>query len=705
MNTSKEILMHDLNPQQKEALMYISSPLLVFAGAGSGKTRVIAHKFSYLNKVKKIPSDSIFTVTFTNKAANEMKHRIRSLLDKDLNGAWIGTFHSQCSRILRREIPALGYANNFSIYDEDDQCTLIRHILKEFKIYEALSRGIVSRISFLKSSLIGPEKFLASGEGFGFDEKLAKVYVRYQDELNRSNALDFDDLIMLTVKLFTENPKILGRYQQKLSYILVDEFQDTNFAQYYLLKLLASSHKNICVVGDDDQSIYKFRGANVSNILNFEHDFPGAKLIKLEQNYRSTQHILNVSGAVISRNLRRQSKKLWTEKGSGEKVHFCWFRTYEDEARCTAKAIKEYYLKGAYNYRDFAVLYRVNLQSRALEDAMRDEGIPYRILGGISFYQRKEIKDIISYMRVAFNRGDNVSFRRIINTPPRGIGAAILNRIEQDAKKKSLPLFDTVKSNLRGDHFTQAVKAKLADFIKMIERVSSAKYKSAADMVRTMYEKSGYAEVLDEERVKNIEELISSAEGMDIKEFLDRVSLITSFDDTCGEECISLMTLHNAKGLEFPVVFIIGIEEGVLPYFKAMKNEEEIAEERRLFYVGMTRAQDVLWLTGATKRRLYAKFQDQEPSRFLRDIPRECCHWIDKISGHLAVKVTHVKKDGHLRDGFSFYNAGCRVKHPAWGVGVVRDCYGDGDDQKVMVNFPNFGVKRLAVRFANLEKM
>lgn len=705
MNTSKEILMHDLNPQQKEALMYISSPLLVFAGAGSGKTRVIAHKFSYLNKVKKIPSDSIFTVTFTNKAANEMKHRIRSLLDKDLNGAWIGTFHSQCSRILRREIPALGYANNFSIYDEDDQCTLIRHILKEFKIYEALSRGIVSRISFLKSSLIGPEKFLASGEGFGFDEKLAKVYVRYQDELNRSNALDFDDLIMLTVKLFTENPKILGRYQQKLSYILVDEFQDTNFAQYYLLKLLASSHKKICVVGDDDQSIYKFRGANVSNILNFEHDFPGAKLIKLEQNYRSTQHILNVSGAVISRNLRRQSKKLWTEKGSGEKVHFCWFRTYEDEARCTAKAIKEYYLKGAFNYRDFAVLYRVNLQSRALEDAMRDEGIPYRILGGISFYQRKEIKDIISYMRVAFNRADNVSFRRIINTPPRGIGAAILNRIEQDAKKKSLPLFDTVKSNLRGDHFTQAVKAKLADFIKMIERVSSAKYKSAADMVRTMYEKSGYAEVLDEERLKNIEELISSAEGMDIKEFLDRVSLITSFDDTCGEDCISLMTLHNAKGLEFPVVFIIGIEEGVLPYFKAMKNEEEIAEERRLFYVGMTRAQDVLWLTGATKRRLYAKFQDQEPSRFLRDIPRECCHWIDKISGHHAVKVTQVKKDGHLRDGFSFYNAGCRVKHPAWGVGVVRDCYGDGDDQKVMVNFPNFGVKRLAVRFANLEKM
>lgn len=696
--------MHDLNPQQKEALQYISSPLLVFAGAGSGKTRVIAHKFSYLNKSKKISTDSIFTVTFTNKAANEMKDRIRGLLDKDLNGAWIGTFHSQCSRILRREIPALGYSSNFSIYDEDDQCTLIRHILKEFKIYEALYKGIVSRISFLKSSLISPEMFLASGDGFGFDEKLAKVYVRYQHEMKRSNALDFDDLIMLTVKLFTDNAKILQRYQKTLAYILVDEFQDTNFAQYELLKLLASAHKRICVVGDDDQSIYKFRGANVSNILNFKHDFPGAKLIKLEQNYRSTQHILNVSGAVIARNVKRQSKKLWTDRITGEKVHFCWFRTYTDEARCIAKAIKEYYLKGTYNYRDFAVFYRVNLQAKALEDAMRDEGIPYRILGSISFYKRREIKDLIAYMRFVSNKGDNVSFRRIINTPARGIGAAILNRIEQDAKKKSLPLFDIVKANLRGDHFSQAVKTKFADFVKMIDRIASVRYKSAADLLRRIYEKSGYSNTLDEERAKNVEELISSAEGMDIGSFLDRVSLITSLDDPCGADCVSLMTLHNAKGLEFPAVFVTGVEEGVLPYCKAMKNEEEIAEERRLFYVGMTRAQDVLWLTGASKRKLYAKFQDQEPSRFLRDIPRECCHWIDKISGHHTVTVTRRQKNGRGKS-YSFYNAGCRVKHPAWGIGVVRDSYGDGDDQKVMVNFPNFGIKRLAVRFANLEKI
>jgi DNA helicase-2/ATP-dependent DNA helicase PcrA len=458
-------------------------------------------------------------------------------------------------------------------------------------------------------------------------------------------------------------------------------------------------------VGDDDQSIYRFRGANVSNILSFAQDFPGAKLIKLEQNYRSTQHILNVSGAVIARNVKRQAKKLWTDRASGEKVHFCWFRTYADEAKCVARAIKEYYLKGSYNYRDFGVFYRVNLQSRALEDAMRDEGIPYRVLGSISFYQRKEIKDIIAYLRVVSNRGDNVSFRRIINNPPRGIGVSILNKIEQEARKKSLPLFDVVKTNLRGDYFSQAVKTKLADFVKMIERISSAKFKSAADMIRSIYEQSGYAASLDEERAKNIEEFISSAEGIDIGSLLDRVSLITGLDDTCGTDCISLMTLHNAKGLEFPVVFVTGVEEGVLPYCKAMKNEEEIAEERRLFYVGMTRAQDILWLTGASKRKLYAKLQDQEPSRFLRDIPREWCHWIDKINVHHAVKVTHLQKDAHPREGLFPYNAGCRVKHPAWGVGVVRDCYGDGDDQKVMVNFPDFGVKRLAVRFANLEKI
>jgi DNA helicase II / ATP-dependent DNA helicase PcrA len=705
MYKSKEILMHDLNPQQKEALMYSDGPLLVFAGAGSGKTRVIAHKFSYLHKTKKMPQDSIFTVTFTNKAAGEMKERISSLNEKETNGCWIGTFHSQCNRILRKEIKTLGFNNNFSVYDEDDQHNLIRHILKEFKIYEALYKGIVSRISYLKSSLISPEEFLSSGDGFGFDEKLAKVYVRYQDELKRSNALDFDDLILLTVKLFKHNPKLLEKYQDKFSYILVDEFQDTNFAQYHLLKILASAHKKICVVGDDDQSIYRFRGANVNNILNFAHDFPGAKVVKLEQNYRCTQHILDVSGAVIAQNPRRKQKKLWTDKGAGEKVHFCWLNTYEDEAKYIAKVIKEYYLKGSYNYREFAVFYRVNLQSRVIEDAMRNEGLPYRVTGSISFYQRKEIKDMIAYMRLSTNHGDNVSFRRIINTPQRGLGAATLSKIEHEAKKKSLPLFDSVKSTLKGDHFAASVKEKLNDFIKLIEGFSSAKYKSAGDMLKNILEKSGYEDVLEEERIKNVEELISSAENKEIKDFLDKISLSAQLDEVKGGDFVSLMTLHNAKGLEFPMVFIIGLEEGVLPYCKAMNHEDEIAEERRLFYVGMTRAKDVLWLTGAKKRKLYAKTQEQEPSRFLKDIPRECCKWMDKISFDRAIHLTAVKKKIELPKAFTLYAAGCRVKHPSWGVGIVRDCYGDGDDAKVMVNFPQIGVKRLAVRFANLEKI
>ncbi|MDI6890253.1 MAG: UvrD-helicase domain-containing protein [Thermodesulfovibrionales bacterium] len=697
--------MRDLNPQQREAIVCTEGPLLILAGAGSGKTKVIAHKFSYLVKAKRLSPDSIFTVTFTNKASDEMKERIYSLLEKDINTSWIGTFHSQCNRILRREIKIPGYNNNFSIYDEGDQYSLVRHILKEFKIHEALYKGVATRISSLKSSLTGPEEFLSSGDGFGFDEKLAKVYVRYQDELKRSNALDFDDLIMLTVKLFEKNPRILEKYQNMFSYILVDDFQDTNYVQYCFLKLLTSAHKRICVIGDDDQSIYRFKGANVNNILSFENDFPGAKLMELEQNYRSTQSILTVSGAVISQNSERKHKKLWTDKGWGEKVYCCWFHTYEEEAKYIAKIIKELYLKGRYDYKDFAIFYRINLQSRALEDALREEGLPYRVLGNVSFYQSKEIKDVVAYLRLSLNHGDNVSLRRIINCPPRGISAATLSRIEHEAKKRSISLFDTIKATLRSDSFSSTVKDRLTEFVKLIEDFSATKYRSAAEMLKGVFEKSGYSETQDKERARNVEELISSAEGKEIKDFLDRVSLFTSMDEITGGDYISLMTLHSAKGLEFPVVFITGLEEGVLPYYKALEGKDEIAEERRLFYVGMTRAKDVLWLTGASKRRLYTKLQDQEPSRFLRDIPRNCCQWIENITDYQKIKPAPVKRKVEPKRPFALYTSGCRVKHPIWGIGVVHDCFGDGDDQKVTVNFPSIGLKRLAVKFANLEKM
>jgi len=700
----KEILTHGLNPQQKEAILYTKGPLFILAGAGSGKTKVIAHKFSYLVNAKGLHTDSVFTVTFTNKAAEEMKARIRNLLEKDTNSCWIGTLHSHCNRILRKEIKSLGHTNNFSIYDEDDQCNLVRHILKEFKIHEALFKGIVSRISSLKSSLIGPDKFLSSGDGFGFDEKLAKVYVRYQDELRKGNALDHDDLIMLTVELFEKKPKVLEKYQGMFSYFLVDDFQDTTRAQYCLLKLLISTHKKACVVCDDDQFIYRMRGADIHNIGSFEDDFPGTKVIKLEQSYRSTQNILNAAGAVIAQNHGRRSKNLWTKKDGGDKVFHCWFHTCEEEAKHIAKVIKELYLKGRYDYKDFAVFYRVNLEARVLEDALCHEGLPFRVLGNVSFYHRKEIKDVVAYMRLSVNHGDNVSLRRIINCPSRGINSVLLSRIEQEAKRRSISLFDAIKATLR-DSPASAVKDSLTEFVKLIEHFSSLKCRSAAEMLRNLFDKSGYAKTLDEDRVRNVEELISSAEGKDIKDFLDHISLCTGMDEIAAGDYISLMTLHNAKGLEFPVVFIIGLEEGVLPYCKAMEGKDEITEERRLFYVGMTRSRDILWLTGASKRKLYAKVQDQEPSRFLKDIIKNCCECVETITTHHATKQETVKRQVVPKHAFALYSAGSRVKHPTWGVGVVRDCYGDGDDQKITVNFPIIGLKRIAIKFVNLEKI
>jgi DNA helicase-2/ATP-dependent DNA helicase PcrA len=700
---AKEVLLEELNPQQRDAVLHSNGPLLVLAGAGSGKTRVITYKFAYLVKKKKLTPSSIFTVTFTNKAAAEMKERISRFIGSDIKTAWIGTFHSQCNKILRREIKALGYKPDFSIYDDDDQCNLVRHILKELKIYEALYKGVASRISILKSSLISPEEFLAKGDGFSFDEKLGRVYLKYQDELKRCNALDFDDLIMLTARLFEENPKLLKKYHEMFPYILVDEFQDTNRSQYRLIQLLSSGHTNICAVGDDDQSIYKFRGADISNILNFEKDFPNAKIIKLEQNYRSTQNILDVSGAVISRNPHRKPKKLWTNHGCGEKVFYCRLNSEEEEAKYIARTIKDLYLKGNFEYDSFAVLYRVNLQARAMEDALRAEAIPYHVVSGISFYHRREIKDILSYMRIALNNDDNVSLRRIINSPPRGIGASTLSKIEQEAKKNAVSLFTAAKSILKSNNIAASLKEKLSGFVKTIDGLSSASYKTAAEMLKDIVEKTGYIEDIEEERLQNILELVSSAENMAVKDFAEKIALASSSDDAGRAKSVSLMTLHSAKGLEFPVVFIAGMEEGILPYFKAMDNHDEMHEERRLFYVGMTRAKNILCMTGVKKRRLYSKIQEQEPSRFLSDIPKECCQWIEKVAAKPETAPEPVKMPIKKRE--LAYIAGCRVKHPSWGVGIVRDCCGEGDDTKVTVNFPGIGLKRLAAKYANLERI
>ncbi len=706
MNTKS--LIDQLNPQQKEALLHTKGPLLILAGAGSGKTRVITHKFAYLLKEKKLSSSSILAVTFTNKAAEEMKSRICSLLSCELNNTWIGTFHSQCNRILRSEIKALKYDPDFVIYDETDQHSLIRHILKELNIYEALYKGVASRISNLKASMITPEEFISSGDGYGFDEKLAKVYLRYQDELRRCNALDFDDLILLTVKLFQEREDILEKYQERFKYILVDEFQDTNYAQYMLVKLLASGHRKISVVGDDDQSIYRFRGAEVKNIQRFEKDFPDLKIIKLEQNYRCTQNILDVSGAVIAQNKSRKKKKLWTDRGRGEKVCFYWLPTEDDEAKYIARTIREIFLKGKYSYGDIAILYRINIQSRAIEEALKKERIPYRIVGGVSFYERMEVKDIIAYLRLIQNPHDNVSLRRIINTPSRGIGAATINKIEHVSKKEDISLFEAIKEICSKKSSSPTVVDRLKDFIKLINSLIEIKEEPVSEIIKEIVELTGYAENLAEERIQNIAELMASAEGAKLNEFLDRVSLFTKLDDTVESDKVSLMTFHTAKGLEFSVVFITGLEEGLLPYFKAFDSEEELEEERRLFYVGMTRAKNHLYLTGAKKRRVFSKLQDQEPSRFLFSIPKECCRWVEKAICKHYQPAQAQPKPAAKKAAPTFkvpYKTGCRVRHPKWGVGVVRDCYGEGDDIKVCVNFPGVGIKRLALKFAHLEKV
>lgn len=695
-------ILEDLNPRQRDAILHTGGPLLILAGAGSGKTRVITHKFAYLTS-KRLPAGSILTLTFTNKAANEMKGRIATLIGKDLGGEWIGTFHSQCNRILRREIKALGYRPNFSIYDDDDQSHLIRHILKDFKIYEALYRGILSRISSLKSACITPEEFLSKGEGFGFEERLARVYVRYQDELRRCNALDYDDLIMLCTKLFREKPDVLQKYGSRFRHILVDEFQDTNRAQYMLLKQLASD--NLSAVGDDDQSIYGFRGADVNNILGFERDFPGATVIKLETNYRSTRNILHVSGSVIKKNSRRKDKELRGERMEGESVCQCWFPSEEEEAKYVAKLIKEFYLKDSYDFSHFAVLYRTNLQSRPLEDALRHERLPYKVLGGMSFYQRREVRDIIAYMKLAVNCDDNVSLRRIINVPPRGIGASTLSRLEHEAKNKSVSLFQAIRNTIKTGSLTASLREKLDGFAALIEKLSGRRYKHAGEMIKTIFEQTRYSEFADDDRIEHIKQLIASGEGQEIKEFLDRVCLISSLDEANGDNAISLLTLHSAKGLEFPVVFITGLEEGVLPYFKA-KTPHEIEEERRLLYVGMTRAKDRLTLTGAGRRRLYSKIQEQEVSRFLRELPEGSCQNIAMPAIGKCVSVAQSGGRSYRSPKVIFaHKVASRVKHERWGVGVVMDCYGEGNDQKITVNFPKIGLKRLAIRFAHLQKV
>ncbi len=701
---TKHALLNDLNIQQKEAVLHNSGPLLVLAGAGSGKTKVITHKFAYLNNAHKVPNTSILAMTFTNKAAEEMRERIEHLTKKSSKGLWIGTFHSLSARILRKEIEHLGFQRNFCIYDDEDSGNIIRSILKDFKVHEALYKGILSKISSLKASLVNPEELLANEDSYGFDEKFARVYVKYQDDLRKNNALDFDDLIMCCVKLFEEHPAVLKKYQNDFSYIMIDEFQDTNPSQYRLAKFLASKNKNICVVGDDDQSIYKFRGAEVRNIHTFKKDFSKTKVVKLEQNYRSTQNILNIAENVIAQNTSRMPKKLWTERGEGEKVYYCIASNELEEGRYIARSIKELYLKGKYSYKDISVFYRVNQQSRAIEEALRENGQPYRIFGGISFFHRKEIKDIVSYLKVIMNPDDSVSLKRIVNCPTRQIGIATVTRVENESRKREESLYRTMKYIVKSNTYTTALKDKIRTFVDVIDELIDHRSLSVSELIRLICKKTGYIEWASEERADHITELANFAEGKDISSFIDMSSLYSSLDEPNTDDAVSLMTLHNAKGLEFPVAFISGFEDGLVPHFHAIKDPEELAEERRLFYVGVTRAQDMLVLTGAKRRRLYTSVQEQQPSRFLSEIPAGCYHCIEKRPRADTISSSVIKLPANFLSASPFAT-GARVKHPKWGIGVVRDSYGETDDVKVMVNFPSVGIKRLSLKFANLEKI
>jgi len=698
----KDFPLSDLNPAQQEAVVYCEGPLLVLAGAGSGKTRVITYKFAYLTREQGLPQSSIFTVTFTNKAAEEMKERIGRMCNGHCKNMWIGTFHSLCLRILRNHIDKIGYKRDFIIYDEDDQATLIKRILKDLNMHEALCKCLASKISNLKSNLITPEDYVSSIEGYEFEERLGRIYMKYQKELKKYNALDFDDLILCVIDLFREREELLKKYSEQFRYILVDEFQDTNKSQYVLLQLLSKHHKKICAVGDDDQSIYKFRGANVYNILEFEKDFPGTKVVKLEQNYRSTKNIILASTAMISKNPMRKPKTLWTERDWGEKIFYCQLSNEEEEAKYIAKSIKELYLKGDYEYRDFAILYRLTLQARALEEALRIEGIPYQVISGVSFYHRKEIKDVIAYMRFILNNEDNLSLLRIINTPPRGIGISAITKIEQEAKKNMSSYYDAIKLIIKDENASEILKEKLSAFVELIEELSNKEYKTASLMIKDILNSTGYLEEIEEDRIQNVLELLSSAENIPVKEFLDKVSLISNVDIWENKKnYVSLLTLHSAKGLEFPVVFIAGCEEGILPYFKAKEDLLEMQEERRLFYVGMTRAKNILFLTSASNRKLYSKIQKQEPSSFIKDIPVDYCTCIRKDYSTFVTENKATEKP-KIKTPFVI---GCKVKHPTWGIGVVRDCYGEGEDLKVIVNFPGIGVKKLATKIVNLERV
>ena len=731
-----------LNNEQREAVFCTEGPLLMLAGAGSGKTRSLTHRIAYLIEEKGVAPWNILAITFTNKAAQEMRERVDALVGYGSEDIWISTFHATCSRILRRHIDLLGYDRNFTIYDASDQKSLMKEVLKEMKIdtKQFPERSVMSEISSAKNEYKSPLDYRNKyGSNFR-NQRIADIYEHYQKRLKENNALDFDDLLVKMVDLFQTNPDVLEHYQDRFQYIMVDEYQDTNTVQFLLVSLLAKKYRNLCVVGDDDQSIYKFRGANIYNILNFEKVFPDAQVIRLEQNYRSTQNILNAANGVIANNKGRKEKKLWTENQKGELVHFKQYDTEYDEADGVVSRINFLAMRGV-QYKDMAILYRTNAQSRIFEEKLKQKNIPYAIVRGISFYDRKEIKDLMSYLKVVDSGMDDLSVKRIINVPKRGIGQTTINRLQEFAILNQMSFLDAVFNADEIPEVTRAL-AKLHKFADMIEEFREyASEHEISELLEhildvTQYRAELEAEGTDESisRLEDIEELfndiayyVEEEENPNLRDFLaekDMYTLNAGIDNLEDENNkVLLMTLHNAKGLEFNNVFLGGMEEGVFPGFGAMMSgdESEIEEERRLCYVGITRAKERLFLSAAKRRMLRGQTQYNRRSRFIDEIPGQYLDTEQRVSEQRVVKNTErpakyqygakAGKPYNLSDfkvkpvGELDYQVGDRVKHIKFGVGTVQEITKGGRDFEVAVEFDRVGRKKMFASFAKLKKV
>ena len=641
-------LVEGLNNKQKEAVLETEGPCLVIAGAGSGKTKVLTHKIAYLIEEKGIKPWNILAITFTNKAASEMKERITNLIGESSNDMWMGTFHSICVRILRKYIDRIGYNSDFVIFDSSDQKTLVKQCIKALNLDDKIftDRSVLSEISNSKNEMLTPVQYELRTNGELRKEKIAKVYELYQRKLKENNALDFDDIINLTIQILTENPDVLEYYSEKFKYVLVDEYQDTNKAQFTLVTLLSGRYGNITVVGDNDQGIYSFRGADITNILNFEKDFPGTKIIKLEQNYRSTKSILDAANAVIKHNEKKYEKNLWTEQEGGKLPTVARLDNEYEEANFIVEQINRLKREEYYKYSDFTVLYRMNAQSRSIEDIFRRENIPYKMIGGLKFYERKEIKDAIAYLRLIHNQADNLSLQRVINEPKRGIGQTSMEKIEAIAEANNISMYAVIKNAEK--YGLNKVYLNSREFINTIEELSSKKDETLiSELLKEVLNKTGYTKALElentaqaESRIENLNEFLTVAMEFEeenaensLAEFLESITLSSDIDGMeDAEDSVTLMTLHSAKGLEFPVVFLIGMEEGLFPSYRSIGEQRELEEERRLCYVGITRAKEYLFLTCAKQRTIFGSTTCNKISRFIEEIPTELLEGADELT-------------------------------------------------------------------------